>query len=129
MNIREKISSVIVGAKKYLQEIISNEPNMDFVFQEQFFFELYYLYPGVSSKAFSVVTNIPQIKIDQFTIEKYGLDFLQLCNKYRIEHFLSKNSIVVSEDNLDNFSLKGTGFTSSNEFKNALKIYDPVSMN
>ena len=53
-------------------------------------------------------------------MDKYGLDFFQLCNKYRIEHFLSKNPTVVSENNLSNFSLKGTGFTNKEDFSNAL---------
>ena len=129
MNIREKISSVIVGAKKYLQQISYEEPRLESVFQDQFFLEFYYLYPNVSSATFAAKTDILQTKIDQYTMEKYGLDFFQLCNKYRIEHFLGKNALVVSDDKLDNSSLKGSGFTNLVEFKNAFNIYAPISLN
>jgi hypothetical protein len=42
-------------------------------------------------------------------MEKYGLDFFQLCDKLRIDHFLIKRQIVFSENSFCNFSLKGTG--------------------
>ena len=129
MNLREKISSVIVGAKKYLQQISYEEPRLESVFQDQFFLELYYLYPNVSSATFAAKTDILQTKIDQYTMEKYGLEFFQLCNKHRIEHFLGKNALVVSDDKLDNSSLKGSGFTNLVEFKNAFNIYAPISLN
>jgi hypothetical protein len=129
MNIREKISSVIVGAKKYFQQTNYEEHRLESVFQDQFFLEFYYLYPNVSSATFAAKTDILQTKIDQYTMEKYGLEFFQLCNKHRIEHFLSKNSIVFTEDNFGNFSLKGTGFTNTEEFKNAYSIYASISLN
>jgi hypothetical protein len=56
-----------------------------------------------------LVTNIPKIEFDQFVMEKYGLDFFQLCDKLRIDHFLIKRQIVFSENSFCNFSLKGTG--------------------
>ena len=129
MNIREKVSSLFVGVKKYLQQINYEVPMMELVFEEHFFFELYYLYPNVSADTFASKTNIHQKKIVQFSMEKYGLNFFQLCNKYRIEHFLSKQSIVFSEDKLNNFSLRGTGFTNIEEFKNAFSLYATISLN
>jgi hypothetical protein len=87
------------------------------------------LYPNVSSATFAAKTDILQTKIDQYTMEKYGLEFFQLCNKHRIEHFLGKNAVFVSVENLDNSSLKGTGFTNIEEFKNAFSIYAPISFN
>ena len=123
MSIRSRFNYVIAGAIKILQQINYEEPNMDSVFEEHFFSEFYYLYPNVSSSTFSAKINIPQTKIDQYLMEKYGLDFFQLCNKLRIEYFLSKHSIDVSENNLDSFSLKGTGFTNMDEFKNAFNMY------
>ena len=126
---QKKLSFVITSAKNFLKEIYSEEPMMELIFEEHFFFELYYLYPNVSSDTFASKTNIHQKKIVQFSMEKYGLDFFQLCNKYRIEHFLSKQSIVFSEDKLNNFSLRGTGFTNIDEFKNAFSIYAAISLN
>ena len=120
---QKKLSFVITSTKNYLKKIYNEEPMMELVFQEQFFSEFYYLYPNVTSGTFAVKTNIPQMKIDQYTMDKYGLDFSKLCNKYRIEHFLSKKSTVVSENN---FSIKGTGFTNKEEFNNALKLYAPI---
>jgi hypothetical protein len=120
MKIREILNNVVAGAKRLLQQVSYDAPNMEAVFEKHFFSEFYYLYPNVSSTTFSSKTNIPQIKIDQFIMDKYGLDFFQLCNKYRIEHILSKNPTVVSENNFSNFSLKGTGFTKIEEFTNAL---------
>ena len=129
MSIRGKFNYVIAVAKKILQQISYEELNMEALFEEHFFSEFYYLYPNVSSSTFSAKINIPQTKIDQYLMEKYGLDFFQLCNKYRIEHFLSKNAVVVLEDNLGNFPLKGTGFTNLREFKNAFSIYATFPLN
>ena len=123
MNIREILKNVIVGTKNILQQIFYEAPNMEAVFEDHFFSEFYYLYPNVTSESYAAKTNIPQIKIDQFIMDKYGLDFFQLCNKYRIEYFLSKKSTVVSENN---FNLKGNGFTNTEEFNTALKLYNPI---
>ncbi len=129
MNISEILKNVVAGTKNILQQIIYEAPNMEAFFEDHFFSEFYYLYPNVSSTTFSPKTNIPQIKIDQYLMEKYGLDFFQLCNKYRIVHFLSKNAVVVSENNFRNFSLKGTGFTNKDEFTIALNLYANISLN
>ena len=129
MNIKKKLSFVITRTKNYLKEIFNEEPIMDLVFEEHFFFELYYLYPNVSADTFASKTNIHQKKIVQFSMEKYGLNFFQLCNKYRIEYFLSKQSIVFSEDKSNDFSLRGTGFTNIEEFKNAFSLYATISSN
>ena len=129
MSIRSRFNYVIAGAIKILQQINYEEPNMDSVFEEHFFSEFYYLYPNVSSTTFSAKTNIPQTKIDQFTMKKYGLDFFQLCNKFRIDYFLSKKSAVISENNFFIFPLKGTGFTNRDEFNSALNLYAPISLN
>ena len=126
MNISKILKNVVAGTKNILQQISFDAPNMEVVFADHFFSEFYYLYPNVSSESFAVKTNISQIIIDQFIMDKYGLDFFQLCNKYRIDHFLSKKSTVVSENIFSNFSLKGTGFTNKEEFNNALKLYGPI---
>ena len=123
MRIRQILNNVVAVAKKLIQDILYKESNMEDVFEEHYFLELYYLYPNVSSESFAAKSFNPQTKIDQYVMEKYGLDFFQLCNKLRIEYFLSKHSIDVSENNLDSFSLKGTGFTNMDEFKNAFNRY------
>ncbi len=129
MNIRDFFYNIIIAAKKILQQISYDAQKMDSVFEDHYLLEFYYLYPNVSSGTFAAKTNIPQIKIDQYITEKYGLDFFQLSNKFRIEHFLGKNALVVSVENLDISSLKGSGFTNLVEFKNAFSIYAPISLN
>ncbi len=62
-------------------------------------------------------------------MDKYGLDFFQLCNKFRIDYFLSKKSAVISENNFFIFPLKGTGFTNRDEFNSAMNLYAPISLN
>ena len=93
MRIRQILNNVVAEAKKLIQDIMYKESNMEDVFEEHYFLELYYLYPNVSSESFAAKSFNPQTKIDQYVMEKYGLDFFQLCNKYRIEHFLSKNAV------------------------------------
>jgi hypothetical protein len=126
MNIREFFYKVIEVAKKIMQQISYQAPNLDAFFEEHYFLEFYYLYPNVSSATFSSKTNIPQIKIDQYTMKKYGLDFFQLCNKLRIHYFLSKELSIISRNN---FTLKGTGFSTLEDFNTALKLYAPISLN
>ena len=122
MNILSNFFSVYCCCKKILQELSYVVQNMDSVFEHHFFWNSIICFPCVSSQSFSVVTNIPKIEIDQFVMEKYGLDFFQLCDKLRIEHFLNKRKIDFSENSFCNFSLKGTGFTNRNEFNNAMNL-------
>jgi hypothetical protein len=123
MNFKEKVNSIVTDIKHTIFGMPSYGVSIDLKFEKLFFEDHYYLYPNVTSSDFSAISSLTEDQINEYTHLKYGLDFNQLCDQYRVKRFMEKVNSSVS-DNLTIGSLvKGSGFSSAQDLQTALKTY------
>lgn len=123
MNFKERVNSILNKIKHALFGMPNYPISIDIKFEKLFFEDHYYLYPNVTAFDFSEISNVSVEKINEYTFQKYGLDFNQLCDQYRVKRFMEKVNSSVS-DNLTVGSLvKGSGFSSAEDLQLALKTY------
>ena len=123
MSFKEKMNSILLNIKHALFGMPNYPVSIDIKFEKLFFEDHYYLYPNVTASDFSEISNISAEKINEYTILKFGLDFNQLCDQYRVKRFMEKVNSSVS-DNLTVGSLvKGSGFSNAEDLQLALKTY------
>jgi hypothetical protein len=123
MNLKEKVNSIINTIKHYIFGMPNYAVSIDLKFEKLFFEDHYYLYPNITSADFSTISNLTKEQINEYTNSKYGLDFNQLCDQYRVKRFMEKVNSSVSDNLTIGTLVKGSGFSTAEDLQIALKTY------
>ncbi len=123
MNFKEKVNSIVTNIKHSILGMPNYAVSIDIKFEKLFFEDHYYLYPNVTSSDFSTISNLTEEQINEYTHLKYGLDFNQLCDQYRVKRFMEKVNSSVSDNLTIGTLVKGSGFSSAQDLQTALKTY------
>jgi len=123
MNFKEKVNSVVTNIKNTIFGMPNYAVSIDLKFEKLFFEDHYYLYPNVTSSDFSAISGLTEDQINEYTHLKYGLDFNQLCDQYRVKRFMEKVNSSVSDNLTIGTLVKGSGFSSAQDLQTALKTY------
>jgi hypothetical protein len=123
MNFKEKVNSVVTNIKNTIFGMPNYAVSIDLKFEKLFFEDQYYLYPNVTSSDFSAISSLSEDQINEYTHLKYGLDFNQLCDKYRVKRFMEKVNSSVSDNLTIGTLVKGSGFSTAQDLQSALKTY------
>lgn len=68
---------------------LSNKDGVSHIFNERFFTDKYYLNPNATLSNFAPIIDRASENINDFLQLKYNLNFIDLVNKHRIEHFIT----------------------------------------
>lgn len=123
MNFKERVNSIVTTIKHSIFGMPNYAVSVDIKFEKLFFEDHYYLYPNVTSSDFSAISNLTEDQINEYTHLKYGLDFNQLCDQYRVKRFMDKVNSSVSDNLTIGTLVKGSGFSSAQDLQTALKTY------
>ena len=123
MNFKERVNSIFTTINHTIFGMPKYASSIDIKFEKLFFEDHYYLYPNVTPLDFSMISNLTEDQINEYTHLKYGLDFNQLCDQYRVKRFMEKVNSSVSDNLTIGTLVKGSGFSSAQDLQLALKTY------
>lgn len=123
MNFKEKVNSIFTTIKHSIFGMPKYAVSVDLKFEKLFFEDRYYLYPNVTASDFSAISNLTKEQINEYTQSKFGLEFNQLCDQYRVKRFMEKVNSSVSDNLTVGTLVRGSGFNTAEDLQTALKTY------
>lgn len=96
-------------------------------FGDLFFKERYFLHVDGTAKKMAFILNVSEEYLGEYIIANYQMDFIALCNKYRIEHFQAAMEDPNNSDIPISSLIMGSGFESVEKFKASLQSDKSIS--
>lgn len=104
----------------YIRNIINSENKIKSLFDHHFFSNHYYLHKSASDVHMANILNIDITSLNQISNQNYHLQFNDLCEKYRVEHFWNECTNPLNADLPVNSLINASGFKSNEEFSNLI---------
>jgi methylphosphotriester-DNA--protein-cysteine methyltransferase len=113
----------------YIRNLIKNENRIKVLFDHHFFTNRYYLHKSASESHMANILNIECHSLNQITVKSYGLDFNELCEKYRFAHFWNEFTNPLNADLPINSLIDASGFKSNEDFSSLMSNHKEESKN
>jgi hypothetical protein len=104
----------------YIRNLINSEKKIKSLFDHHFFANHYYLHRSASDVHMSNILNIDIPSLNQITYKNYHLEFNDLCEKYRVEHFWNECTNPLNADLPVISLMNASGFKSNEDFSNLI---------
>jgi hypothetical protein len=82
----------------YIRNLINNEKRIKVLFDHHFFTNRYYLHKSASETHMANILNIEIPVLNQVTWQHYNLNFDDMCQKYRFDHFWNEFANPLNAD-------------------------------
>ena len=104
----------------YIRNLINHENKIKSLFDHHFFSNPYYLHKSASDVHMANILNIEISILNQISYKNYNLEFNDLCEKYRMEHFWNECTNPINSDLPIISLINASGFKSNEEFSNLI---------
>ena len=104
----------------YIRNLINHENKIKSLFDHHFFSNDYYLHKSASDVHMANILNIEISILNQISYKNYNLEFNDLCEKYRMEHFWNECTNPINSDLPIISLINASGFKSNEEFSNLI---------
>jgi hypothetical protein len=104
----------------YIRNLIKNENRIKVLFDHHFFTNRYYLHKSASESHMANILNIECHTLNQITVKSYGLDFNELCEKYRFNHFWNEFTNPLNAQLPIHSLIDASGFKSNDDFSSLI---------
>lgn len=104
----------------YIRNLIKNENRIKVLFDHHFFTNRYYLHKSASESHMANILNIECHSLNQITVKSYGLDFNELCEKYRFNHFWNEFTNPLNAQLPIHSLIDASGFKSNDDFSSLI---------
>lgn len=104
----------------YIRNLINHENKIKSLFDHHFFSNHYYLHKSASDVHMANILNIEISILNQISYKNYNLEFNDLCEKYRMEHFWNECTNPINSDLPIISLINASGFKSNEEFSNLI---------
>ena len=104
----------------YIRNLIKNEDRIKVLFDHHFFTNRYYLHKSASESHLANILNIECHTLNQITVKSYGLDFNELCEKYRFNHFWNEFTNPLNAQLPIHSLIDASGFKSNDDFSSLI---------
>jgi hypothetical protein len=104
----------------YIRNLIKTENRIKVLFDHHFFSNQYYLHKSASESHMANILNIEISMLNQITINNYQLEFDDLCEKYKLEHFWNEFTNPLNAELPVNSLIDASGFKSSEDFSSLI---------
>lgn len=75
------------------------------------------------------ILNISTHQLNEITLNHYNMNFKDLCEKYKFEHFWSEVANPLNADLPIHSIIESSGFASNSEFNNTINTHKEESIN
>ena len=113
----------------YIRNLIKNENRIKVLFDHHFFTNRYYLHKSASESHMANILNIECHSLNQITVKSYGLDFNELCEKYRFNHFWNEFTNPLNAQLPIHSLIDASGFKSNEDFSSLMSNHKEESKN
>ena len=113
----------------YIRNLIKNENRIKVLFDHHFFTNRYYLHKSASESHMANILNIECHSLNQITVKSYGLDFNELCEKYRFNHFWNEFTNPLNAQLPIHSLIDASGFKSNDDFSSLISSNKEESKN
>lgn len=104
----------------YIRNLIKNENRIKFLFDHHFFTNQYFLHKSASEDHMANILNIDRQSLNQITVKNYDLNFNELCEKYRFNHFWNEFTNPLNAQLPINSLIDASGFKSNDDFSSLM---------
>ena len=104
----------------YIRNMIKNENRIKVLFDHHFFTNQYFLHKSASEAHMANILNIECQVLNQITVKNYDLNFIELCEKYRFNHFWNEFTNPLNAGLPINSLIDASGFKSSDDFSSLM---------
>ena len=113
----------------YIRNLIKNENRIKFLFDHHFFTNQYFLNKSASEDHMANILNIDCHSLNQITVKNYDLNFNELCEKNRFNHFWNEFTNPLNADLPINSLIDIAGFTDPKDFSSLMSNHKEESKN
>jgi len=113
-----KISNVL--KLFYIRNFIKTENKVKALFDHHFFTNQYYLHNSASESHMANILNIQIPVLNQIALKNYNLEFTDLCEKYRFEHFWKEFTNPLNAELPVHSLIDASGFKSTEDFSSLI---------
>ena len=99
------------------------------LFDHHFFECKYYLHKSASEEHMVNILNISIHQLNEITLNHYKMNFNELCEKYKFEHFWSEVTNPLNGDLPVHSIIESSGFASNADFNNTINLHNEESIN
>ena len=104
----------------YIRNLIKNEDRIKSLFDHHFFTNQYFLHKSASEAHMANILNIDCQSLNQITVKNYDLNFNELCEKYRFNHFWNEFTNPLNAELPINSLIDASGFKSNDDFSSLM---------
>lgn len=104
----------------YIRNMIKNENRIKVLFDHHFFTNQYFLHKSASEAHMANILNIECQALNEITVKNYDLNFNELCEKYRFNHFWNEFTNPLNAGLPINSLIDASGFKSSDDFSSLM---------
>lgn len=104
-----------------------NEYQKKLLFDHHFFKYRYYLHKSASEVHMANILNISSKTLNDITLKNYNLNFNELCEKFRFEHFWTEFTNPLNLNLPINSIIDASGFPSTTDFTSLMSNYKEES--
>ena len=104
----------------YIRNLVNSEYKIKALFDHHFFSNHYYLHKSASENHMANILNIEIPVLNRIAFNNYHLEFNELCEKYKFEHFWNEFTNPLNAELPINSLINASGFKSKEEFSNLI---------
>jgi hypothetical protein len=111
----------------YIRYVIKSENKVKFLFDHHFFTNQYYLHKSASEEHMANILNIDVSFLNQIALKNYHLVFMELCEKYKLEHFWNEFTNPLNAELPVHSIIDASGFKSNDDFSSLISNHKEES--
>lgn len=114
---------------RFLGLLPKNKQRDKALFDHHFFECKYFLHKSASEEHMVNILNINKQQLNEITLNHYYMNFNDLCEKYKFEHFWSEVANPLNADLPVHSIIESSGFASNEDFNNTINTHKEESIN